>query len=41
VAPGDHFILGSGDAVPMGTPPEVLKAIGDLVAEEGAYPLSL
>jgi len=41
VAPGDHFILGSGDAVPIHTPPEVLKAIGELVAEEAMYPLSL
>jgi len=41
VAPGKHFILGSGDAVPMNTPPGVLAAIGELVAEEGAYPLSL
>jgi hypothetical protein len=39
VAPGKHFILGSADAVPKGTPPEVLKAIGELVGEEAAYPL--
>ena len=39
VAPGKHFILGSADAVPKGTPPEVLKAIGELVEEEAAYPL--
>jgi len=41
VAPGKHFILGSGDAIPMHTPPEVLRAIGELVAREGAYPLAL
>ena len=40
VAPGRHFILGSADAVPRHTPPEVLKAIGELVAQEAAYPLS-
>ena len=41
VAPGKHFGLGSGDAIPMHTPPEVLRAVGDVIAEEGAYPLSL
>jgi uroporphyrinogen-III decarboxylase len=40
VAPGRYFALGSGDAVPIHTPPEVLRAVGEVVAEEGAYPLS-
>lgn len=41
VAPGKHFILGSADAVPMHTPPEVMKAIGDMMEEEATYPLNL
>jgi len=38
-----HLQVGKlkGDAVPMHTPPEVLAAVGELVAEEGAYPLDL
>ena len=41
VAPGRYFALGSGDAIPMHTPPEVLAAVGEVIAEEGAYPLDL
>jgi len=40
-APGRYFALGSGDAIPMHTPPEVLAAVGQVIAEEGVYPLSL
>lgn len=40
VAPGDGIILGSGDAVPFGTPPENLLAVTRTVEEHGKYPLS-
>ena len=40
VAPGDGIILGSGDAVALGTPPENLRAVTEVVKEIGAYPLS-
>jgi uroporphyrinogen-III decarboxylase len=40
VAPGDGIILGSGDAVALGTPPENLQAVTEVVEEIGAYPLS-
>jgi uroporphyrinogen-III decarboxylase len=39
IAPGDGIILGSGDAVALGTPPENLKAVTEVVEEMGAYPL--
>ncbi len=39
VAPGDGIILGSGDAVALGTPPENLTAVTEVVEEIGAYPL--
>jgi uroporphyrinogen-III decarboxylase len=40
IAPGDGIILGSGDAVALGTPPENLAAVTELVEEIGAYPFS-
>ena len=40
VAPGRYFGLGSGDAVSIHTPPEVLRAVGEVASEEGTYPLS-
>lgn len=41
VAPGRYFGLGSGDAIPYGTPPEVLSAVGVVVKKEGIYPLGM
>jgi len=40
IAPGDGIILGSGDAVAFGTPPENLLAVTTTVEECGQYPLS-
>jgi uroporphyrinogen-III decarboxylase len=39
IAPGDRVLLGSGDATPIGTPLENLKAITETVARYGRYPL--
>jgi len=40
VAPGTGFLLGSGDAVPIGVPLENLHAVVDAVHEHGSYPLN-
>jgi uroporphyrinogen-III decarboxylase len=40
VAPGEGIILGSGDAVALGTPPENLRAVTEVVERIGAYPVS-
>lgn len=39
IVPGDGIVLGSSDAVPMGTPPENLRAVTEAVEELGQYPL--
>lgn len=39
IAPGERIILGTGDAVLLGTPPENLQAVTSMVEECGAYPL--
>jgi len=41
VAPGNNFILGSGDATPYDTPLENLKAVTEVIEKYGMYPLSL
>jgi uroporphyrinogen-III decarboxylase len=39
VAPGTGFLMGSGDAVPFGTPVENLRAVVRVLEECGTYPL--
>jgi uroporphyrinogen-III decarboxylase len=39
IAPGDRVILGNGDAILMGTPPDNLRAVTETVEEHGTYPL--
>jgi uroporphyrinogen-III decarboxylase len=39
VAPGDRIILGTGDAVALGTPPINLKAVTEAVKSCGNYPI--
>lgn len=41
IAPGDGIILGSSDAVPLGTPPENLMAVTKTVEAYGGYPSSV
>ena len=41
VSTGDNFILGSGDAVPYGTPIENLKTITNVIKKYGKYPVML
>ena len=38
IDPGDGIILGSGDAVVFGTPPENRRAVTRTVEAHGAYP---
>lgn len=39
IAPGDRIILGTGDAVALGTPPVNLKAVTEAVNACGSYPI--